>query len=225
MKFIEDQYSVGSFLFNGIDVWHPHITAHPLELFGSIFSKEIKEFPKCLLAPSPTAPDQSLRFKIIYICNVFMPFPSGDLIDTDMRDARKISILQAILDNKVDRSGYCPPRTSKEPCYLKPRQQSRPDCEVTCKCISKPTLSGGPRNRLDVNPSTMMTKDTSWRIMQRNGYSPQRYMFKNPFRLGIPVFSWKTASPATRKKTTIRDNLNAYARDTARNRKNTKALQ
>ena len=86
-----------------------------------------------------------------------MPFSSRNLIDTDMRDARKVSILQTILDNKVDRSGYCPPRTPKKPCDLKPREQSRPGCEVTRERISKPTLSSCPRNRLDVSSSTMRT--------------------------------------------------------------------
>jgi hypothetical protein len=111
---------------------------------------------------------------------IHMPFLAGDLIDSYVEKVAKIPVRQTIVDNAFNGFTYCIPMETKKLTNHIPSHKLGPSSQYHTQRQRERAFPLGPWNGLYFD-STISALDSSGRINQRNGDTPERNMLPASF--------------------------------------------
>ncbi len=209
MEAVEDVQGVGRLLGDHLEIRCPHIAADELDLLATLLAELMEEAQQCFDPAFRAAPQKPSGSSIELIDHgqVLMALENGDLINTDLGNTLKVSMIQTVIDDEFDCSEHRVPTRLKDIGRLFPGEPFRPAGQVHLIRDRRLLLAISPRQRLHLDPVARARNPTRC-IAEENLECPDRQILKQTFRLAVIHLASLVAFRTNRQTVATRNDIN-----------------
>lgn len=186
MEAIEDIQRLRGLLGDALEIRGPHIAAHELDLGAALFA-ELLEKAQQRFRPTLGAAPQKPSYPGVELVDqgqILVPLEDLDLINADLHDAVKVSVGQAVIDDKLDGPEDGVPTGLEDIGGLLPREPLRPAGQKELVGEGHSLLAIAPGQRLYFHAAGRTVQPARC-IAEVSLKGPDRQIFKQTLPLPI----------------------------------------